>query len=347
MVYSCFVVIETIFLPEEPMSKVIRLNPTDQRTWRQNQSVLLDPEGNPVRNVSFAESRALADTEKRARHLRQPVRVEVKDGATVTTIVSVPAFISRETLIVKTTIDGHEVVSGREFFKQRVLAAHGECQLRSHTGQFMCSIRDPNVVRPSAKDAMRNAPRPEACPCKDWGEPHAGRHHPICEWNVKAPPDERAHPEDSIQSMNVPLPVTILKVEKPSILDVPSRKLPPPRRPVPATVSEVIPLPMTVQATESTRALSPAECVCQEWAKSPSSEEGKHHPICQWKDAWETLQSGKEPMFLVNLTTGEVGRAATIDEINAARGERGYTIIGSDQYGVIPESEVNARKGAA
>ena len=90
------------------------------------------------------------------------------------------------------TIDGNEVIEGREFFTRQVLKIHGECQLRSHTGLFMRAVRDQSFSRPTAKDAQRATPRAEHCPCKGWGNPHPGRHHPSCENNAKSPLDEQA-----------------------------------------------------------------------------------------------------------------------------------------------------------
>lgn len=309
------------------MSKIIRLNPTDARTWRQNISVLLDGDGAFVRNIAFIEMNEVGRIEKRARHLRQSVREEVKIGDKQVEIVSTPVHVSRETMHIRSTVDGLNVVGGRDFFRSQVLKQHGECQLRSHTGQFMCSIRDPNMIRPTAKDAMRNAPRPEACACKDWGQKHPGRHHPICEWNVKAPPDERALPEDQA---GVPLLPSVVKVEKPSILTMPKK---------PAS----IPASMSRAAAPVVMAPSPETCVCKDWAGSVS---GQHHSVCQFKEAWEAANGGQETMLLLNLESGEVGRRASAEEIAEARGEKGFVLIGSVQYGVISETEAKA-KGAA
>jgi hypothetical protein len=322
--------------------KTLRLNPTDARTWRQNQTVLLDEQGNFVRHLSLNESRALSEVEKKARHLRQVVQLMVpgvgKNGETMVELVATPVQISRETLTVKSKVDGYDVVGGREYFLHQVFLKHGECQVRSHTGQFMKAVRDPNVVRPTAKDAMRNAPRPESCACAGWGVPHVGRHHPICEWNVKAPPEERALPEDSVQFPNAAqLPPPLMKVEKPSILDMqkkPPGVIPPPvsHMAVPLTPQPVVP--------------SPAECLCQKFAKTDGSEDGKHHPVCQWKEAWEAMH--QPVMFLMSLSTGDIGRAASGDEIRAARGEQGFVLIGGEQYGVVTEGEARAmKKGAA
>jgi hypothetical protein len=327
------------------MSKIIRLNPTDARTWRQNQPVLLDSNGAFVRLVSFSESRALGDVEKRARHLRQPVKLAFKDesGKSVE-LSSTPMQLSRETIVLRTTIDGLEVMSGRDYFRKQVLEQHGECQLRSHTGQFMCSIRDPNVVRPSAKDAMRNAPKPSSCPCRDWGTPHEGRHHPICEWNVKAPPDERALPEDSMQSLGmIPVAAPVMKQEKPSILNMPRL----PERAVRAAAASAVSAP--VAKAQVMKPVAPEDCVCKDWAKTAASEPGKHHPICEHKEAWEAWEANHgvaEKFLLVNLETSEIGRQATAEEARAARSEAGFVLIGDVQFGVITESEARA-KGAA
>jgi hypothetical protein len=319
--------------------KIVKLNPTDARFWRQNQSVLVDKEGKFVRNVSLAEIRALGDTERKARHLRQPVRVVIQEGDRTIEIISMPTPVSRETIIIKSTVEGHEVLDGRTHFSNQVLLKHGECQLRTHTGQFMKSIRDPNVARPSAKDAMRNAPLPKNCACAGWGTPHEGRHHSICEWNSKAPPEERAHPEDSFQTpTSIPMPSVLMKQEKPSILDTPGK---------PAMAAAVAALPMPVPVAMAMPVARPPEgCVCQGWAKTAGSEDGKHHPICQWKESWEAMH--QPVMYLMDMMTGQVGRKASGQEIQAARGEHGFVLIGETQYGVVTEDEAKSmKKGAA
>lgn len=347
--------------------KIIRLNVTDARNWRQNQTVLVGEGGKFVRNATFEELRALADVEKKSRHLRQPVRMEIgsADGTKIE-IIATPKPISRETMIITSTIGGLDVVSGREHFKNQVLAIHGECQLRTHTGQFMCSVRDPSVQRPSPKDASRNSPKPEHCQCKGWGNPHAGRHHNICEWNMKAPPEERALPEDG-GVQNVPSMTSVItKVDKPSILDMPVA----PPRPIadpyanatmtmmraPEKPSVLLGSPVfspepirqapvlqaaaaAVPAPVNPGIPSPGQCVCQKWDPTPASEPGKHHPICEWKEPWEAFKGGNKMMMLVNLSTGEVSRRATEDEIRIAAGEKGFILIGEDQYGVVPEAE--------
>lgn len=342
--------------------KIVRLNPTDARVWRENRTVLLDAQGSFVRYLGMNESQALTDIEKKARHLRQPVRAEVKEGTRVSILTATPTPISRETIVIKSTVDGLDVLDGRSYFMRQVLDQHGECQIRSHTGQFMRSVRDPSVLRPTVKDASRNAPKPQHCPCASWGMEHPGRHHPICEWNAKAPPDERARAEDSLQApANMPLPPALVRAEKPSILSSKVTALgSPTAAPSPVTMTGAgLPAPlgsptMTVPGAASVKVtvaapkpLAPGECFCKEWAKTPASEDGKHHPICQWKEPWEASVRNEPVMVLVNLQTGEVSRAATADEIATARSEKGFVLIGEDQYGVMPESEAKRLEGAA
>jgi hypothetical protein len=358
--------------------KMLRLRSTDHRVWRENRSVLLDGGGNFVRHITPTEARTLFAVGKKARHLRRACSAELTVDDKKVLVEATPNPISRETMLLDSTVDGHSVMDGREFFKRQVLAKHGECQLRSQNGQFMCTVRDPNAARPTPADASRTAPRPAHCHCKGWGQPE-GRHHRICEWNLKAPPDEQALDTDNT-AYPAQLPPVRVKEEKPSILDDAVGVKPPqimggatgmkigqPRELPPAT-SAAVPIATTPSASGSIldnpvpvtpgpiaagstivtpaepNAPEPDDCVCKDFPKAEGFEPGKnHHPVCQWKDSWEARQA-PEAMLLVNLETGEVGRVATAEEITAARSEQGFVLIGDVQYGVVTEAEAADKK---
>jgi hypothetical protein len=313
--------------------KIIRLTPTDARTWRENRPLLLDAEGKVVRAITIGESRVLSNLMKKVRQIRKPVELDyTEEGRTSKIHVSFD-LVGRDQIVVpKTTIDGHEVIEGREWFRKEVLRIHGECQLRNHTGRFMCVVRDPNLKRPTPKDAERMAPKPEHCQCRSWGTAHPGRHHPHCEWNAKAPEDERAFETDLKRLVAAAEPATF---EKPSILSqaVVSREryLPPEDRA--SVIAETTP--------------SPEACPnsCSSWAKTKGSEEGQHHPICKFHEKWRAAHppEGKpltERYFLLSLTTGKVAREATLDEVRQASGDKGFLTVGDEEYTVVPEQEV-------
>lgn len=337
--------------------KQIKLRSVDARVWRQNLAVLLDTEGKFVRHLTSHESRARFDVEKKTRHLRTPCTAEIVVGDAKVVIASTLNAISRETMLVETTIGGHLVMDGREWFKKQILAKHGECQLRSQNGQYMCSVRDPSVARPSVQDAARTAPKPENCQCKGWGQT-PGRHHKICTWNVKAPPDEQAINSDGT-AYPAQLPAVIVVPEKPSVLDMPVKApqvmgtkglvvhaLNQPR--LPAGTPPAAALPVTAPAAVAVPvAPSPANCVCKEFPAADGFKAGEnHHPVCQWKQPWEAQQA-PEVLVLVNLETGEIGRQATPEEVSAARSDQGFVLIGDVQFGVVTETEAVQKKESA
>jgi hypothetical protein len=60
---------------------------------------------------------------------------------------------------------------------------------------------------------------------------------------------------------------------------------------------------------------APADCGCREWA---GGREGKHHPLCQFREGWEREHGEAQPV-LVDLETGAVAREATPEEVEASR----------------------------
>lgn len=350
--------------------KILRLHPIDARVWRENRPVLLDGEGNFVRHMTTNEAYALFAVEKEARHLRQPCSAEIKsdEDERMVPIATKPNAISRETMLLSSTVDGHLVMDGREFFKKQVLEKHGEVQLRSHTGQFMCSVRDPSVERPTVGDAARTAPKPAHCGCKGWGQP-AGRHHKICEWNAKAPLDEQALDSEG-NAYPAQLPDVVVKVEKPSILGdnapqmvprsmpismtgpvvtPPAQNVPAPALPISsAAVSSMAASPVAAPVVTATPVVpSPVDCVCKDFpAAEGFTPKENHHPVCQWKEAWDAQHAGGEALYLVNLETGELGRQASVGEVEAARSEQGFVLIGETQYGVVTKAEATKKPPA-
>ena len=60
---------------------------------------------------------------------------------------------------------------------------------------------------------------------------------------------------------------------------------------------------------------APGDCICHEWA---GAVEGKHHPLCTFRKAWEANEGQQAPQ-LVELETGTVIREATDEEALASK----------------------------
>jgi hypothetical protein len=102
--------------------------------------------------------------------------------------------------------------------------------------------------------------------------------------------------------------------------------------------------------------VSPDGCKCQSWAKTTGSVDGEHHPICEFRPAWEKEHGRKseanpidsntrevsevvEAKVLVDLNTRNALREATPEEISLS-GDTGLLQVGSVTYGLVPKSEV-------
>lgn len=347
--------------------KIVKLSPVDARTWRQNQLVLLNAEGEFVRNVTAGEAKALSELTKKAKHGRKDVSATLLvEGKKV--VLTVKPTVVQRTVQISQLVDGLRVVSGRDHFTKQVLAVHGECQLRTHTGQFMKTIVDPSKPRPMrSRGGDARAPHPDACQCKPWGEKHEGRHHKVCSWNATAPLDQRAlesgaEPSGVLEMIeDAPEAVAGHVIGKPSLLSpaslttkVDTSKARPSGgvigkpsilggNAVSGAPSPVATPAVTAPAPAVKKTVwSPSECPneCSAWAKVEGSVDGEHHPICQWKEGWEASRVGAaETMHLVSLSSGGVSREATVAEA-AEAAEKGYVVIGSEQFAVMPESEV-------
>jgi hypothetical protein len=171
------------------MAKVVRLKGEEQREWNTNRSILVDENGTVQRFVSPKETNAMFQLSRHVAKSKQGMTIKTPEEAT-----SVEARIEAlpgGAIAIKFLIDGHLVVGGREAMRVRMLAIHGECQLRSLNGKFLTMVRDPRAKRPVATDAQRTTPNPDTCLCAAWAGRQPGKHHPVCQHNDKAPIDER------------------------------------------------------------------------------------------------------------------------------------------------------------
>ena len=223
------------------MAKVIHLNSDTYRAWRMNHYVLVDEDQNIMRPAKRGEVEAYGDAQKHHRTLY--VKVEGK----------VCSF-----------------VQSRELQKRAWFEQYGDCIIKASNGRFLCTARDPKVARPTYQQTAtgRSAPAPHECECRNWGEPHEGRHHPHCSWNRFASKPEKADPKKKLTEA-----VVVLKAE-----DVPEVA-------EPETAGGVLPSNITSNAVR-TVAPAPEACVCREWPRYDGPTRG-HNKYCQYHEQWE------------------------------------------------------------
>lgn len=322
----------------ESMAKRVRLSGSQFRKWTTNAPVVLDGDGSPSRDTTEGERRAIVELTRHAQVRGTSASAKAPGSASVVRVditqVPMPGRPDRSQKVATITVDGGRVTDTHSVMRAELLSEHGECQVLMPNGKFMMMLRDPSVVRGTAKDSLRNAPRPEHCQCRDWGDPHPGRHHRVCEHNAKAPPEERGDYEgESVRVSEEEVKI----IEKNRHL--PARAAALPAMPAPTAVQSAV-------VTAPPAFFSPDECPnqCKKWVEYPKGSEA-HHPICQHSEAWEARN--KPRSVLVNLDTGEILRAATLQEIGEAEANEKRTggrivIVSGESYAVVTEED--ARK---
>jgi hypothetical protein len=322
------------------MPKPVRLTSAEHREWSHNVPLLVNKNGIPQTSVDPAieeaseKMRGLAV--RQGKSLKQKVPITKRDdkGNIVTSKqVSIEVRVQRtgpnsDDVQSFVYVEGMLKVPTREVMKARLFKAHGECQLMRPNGKFLKIIRDPAKVSSAATVSGPLAghvhvPSPENCACKAWGEPHPGKHSPVCQFNMMAPEAERGmHPGEL----------------SPGVVNRQTREQ------VRAAKEAAVSVALKVVP-------SPSECVCLHW-EGDHQEKGQHSPVCEHFDAWEKKNIPKpgEPApegdyFLVDLDSGEVARAATAVEVRSSLKEAERTgsriiKIGSTIYAVLLESEI-------
>lgn len=330
--------------------KVVRLNTNQFRQWRGNKPFLVSESGEPKRELSLQEERVTSELADQAKRTRSTIEKEfeslTKGGSTIKVKCVAESFgSSGETVLVKTYVDGLLKVPSRQLIKARLLKDHGECQVRGPNNVVIATVRDPKVTRPTPKDALRTAPPPENCQCKDWGEPHPGMHHPICQYNKIAPIDEQA---------------LSTRVSEKQLVEVPKGKSPaidPNAQSVGEPIGESVGEPVgepTAELVEKSEPHAPDKCPngCLNWAWPPGTVKPvadiEHHPICQFADAWES--HARVAMYVCELDSGKAVRKASKEEVaESVLSERrtGAPTINlgggesKEVYVVLPESEAD------
>lgn len=307
------------------MAKVIRFKSADQREWNQNQSMLVNENGTIVRPVSpkeqmtmFQVSKHVAQTNKgfSTQTPGEPSTVEAK-------LTKLPGSPKSK---IDFFIDNFGVRGGRELIKERLLAEHGPCMVYGINGKFLSMVRDPNAVKPKSPQGTVAAPSPELCICKNWalsnGATHPGKHHPVCQFNDKAPIEERGTFNDVGMTATPQQATPIAAVQTATASPVP--------------VASSVP--------------SPESCHCKPWALPDGTlkADNVHHPVCEFKERWESANPPTdERYFIVNLETLKAMREATpkeVDEAEAAAATGGVMVVNIDDvtYGVMLESDIRA-----
>jgi hypothetical protein len=217
---------------------------------------------------------------------------------------------------------------------KRVFAEHGVTQVRAPSGRVLGTARQTGERVPIERAKFRpahHAIRPGECMCREWQKPagEEGEHHPICQ-NKAAWESQQIHDPDaprervvvsvtaaheSAESTDPPLPA--LEASVPTVLSAPAVPVAP-APPIPPTA------PPLASATPE-----PQACVCHIWAGGNS---GQHHPLCQFRSAWER-EHGAPKLELVELETGQVVREATDEEAAASKRKESEDGVGAIDFG--------------
>lgn len=306
------------------MAKVIRFKSADQREWNQNQSMLVNENGTIVRPVSTKEQMTMFQVSKHVAQTNKAFSTQTPDEPSTVEakLTKLPGSPKSK---IDFFIDGFAVRGGRELIKERLLTEHGPCMVYGINGKFLSMVRDPNAVKPKNPQGTVAAPSPELCICKNWalsnGAAHPGKHHPVCQFNDKAPIEERGTFNDvgmtaTPQQASQAVAKTVLAIPPPVVPSVPS----------------------------------PDACHCKGWALPDGTvrPENVHHPVCEFKEKYEALNpSVGERYFIVNLETLKAMREATpkeVEEAEAAAATGGVMVVNIDDvtYGVMLESDIRA-----
>lgn len=329
--------------------KIVRIDRSTLAEWRLNVSHLVDAEGHLTGQLDRALDTALSTVMRSARSQRKSITQKVaigSGGASREYSISVQvtrAGMDMNDLSLEASIDGQRVVSGREVIAAQMLQKHGECQLRCPNSVILKVVRDPFTHRPSFAESQQIAPRPEHCPCKNWGTPHPGTHFSTCQWNRLAPPDERA-PSDRVSEAEIRLlPTEAFHGLKPRSPVVPHQ------HPIAAKVD---PRAVVVQPVQ----LDPPDSCrngCLAWAtpKGFPIITGQHHPTCAFHKPWMLKTSREVPRWLVDLRNGQKVRVATDAEIGQAdvtAQKTGSPLIHIEEvpYAVILETELEENQAS-
>lgn len=318
------------------MSKIVYATVELMREWKVNASHLVDDEGfvRSVLDPSLESSLAAVQRTAKQKMKSQEIVVAIGKSKLTIAVVITRTGRSNEEYTIETTVDGQRVVSGREIIEARLLHENGECQLRHRNGRILKVIKDPAVHRPTFKESLQTAPKPNNCSCASWGKPHPGVHYSTCPWNRLAPPDE--------QAAEVPTEAELAHLPRQAFASL-SRS---PGAPV--TVSRPDPKEVVKEATpldapETCR----HSCLQDPTPKNVPIPDGQHHPMCPFAMAWARKISKEIPQWLVDVNTGERVRLANdleIGQADVAAKRMGARIIHVNDvaYAVLLETDLGS-----
>ncbi|HKO46533.1 MAG TPA: hypothetical protein VJV79_02350 [Polyangiaceae bacterium] len=221
---------------------------------------------------------------------------------------------------------------------KRVFAEHGVAQVRAPSGRVLGTARQTGERVPIERAKFRaahHAIRPGECMCREWQKP-AGKeseHHPICQYK-SAWESQQLHDPDAPRERVV---VSITAAHEPEPTDSTTPTEPPPAQEASTPVVAAVPPQPTAPAVPEASAApalasttpEPQACVCHIWAGGDS---GQHHPLCQFRSAWER-EHGASKLELVELETGEVVREATAEEAAASKRKETEDGVGAIDFG--------------
>jgi hypothetical protein len=305
------------------LMKIVRLASHETRSYRQNTPKLVDPKGNVVRDATREEvleaEQCRAKGKKHTVTVTLPAHLVDTKGEFVRVATAKEVATGNKQIAVKEKGETKarylkmvtkksitcSVMSGRQMLEKHYFEKFGECQLRSHTGQVLRTVRDPNRVLPASADGSGNYMKPESCECKGWGNAHPGKHHYVCQYNQNAPAEERSDaPEDGVDRGEPnPLMDASTSVSESS------------------GVENAAPSSGFATAQTSSGIFSPEECPhgCTSWTMPDGSKvpAGQHHPVCAHFEPWEAQKRGGR-CFLISLEDGHQVRVATAEEVQEA-----------------------------
>jgi hypothetical protein len=340
--------------------KIVKITPAEYRVWRANVTQVVGEDGVPLRDVTLEEVAILKDLDKRATATKKVELAYVGDGETETKIEVVPRVVANGIVALARTIDGNRIMTGRQVMLDALLKKHGSFQLRTFNGRFpIASVREGGSTA-SAASTTPGVPGPDSCTCKDYFRRVKGKHHSACQYNSTVMADQRGSKDEEAATAAgiVTTAPAAAPVVAPRVRFVSGAAGP--VTPGAAVVTHPIPgfmSPKDVKVIEAAEALEPAVAAivlpmspetcpngCTKWANY--SNDGKHHPVCQWRQPWEDSKGGVEPRFLVDLETEAILREATPEEIAEADGNLGIAKIADKSYGVLPKSEISTASAA-
>lgn len=318
--------------------KVHKLDRYELQRWRDNRPHFVLPNGSVEGPLPDGLDPLLASLVLRARQTQREVRQKIQHFGVVydvlVTVSPAPKGSINGGVQTTLTVDGKTIVTGREVLYDALFEEHGECQVRAPNNVILKVVRDPNERRPTLADGLRLAPRPSACPCKDWGHPHPGVHHAACQYNRVAPADERA---PSAVVSDAELAGSLAPVA------------PAPHAAAHAAAAQTVTSAPVKAPPVAEGPLPPERCRhgCLEWPTpgGRALEPGAHHPACPDAHAWAQHQSRERAMWLVDLKTGERVRRASLAEIaesDTQKRKTGVPVLHIDErpYAVVPDSEL-------